>query len=326
MAKIEKIAIALGSEPHTYQDLEKTFGETDAKRALTGTGIKTRLRAGADEYGSDFAFRAAQKVLAGNNQVDYLIHTTITPDYWFPPTACLLQERLGLPKKIGAFDINLGCSQYVYGLDLAQALIDSGKAKRVLLTTGDALTKRMNPKDKSVVPLFGDGGTATIVSAGEGLSDFILGTDGSGAMSLCIPNGNRRRSDGTELKEDRGSFRTDNDIYMDGAAIFNFAAHTAPELVKELQKRANIDFLILHQANKYMLDFILSRLKWPQEKTYFNIENIGNTSGSSVPILLYDCLKEGKIKQGMNVALVSFGVGLSWSACIYHLKEMPEIL
>lgn len=327
---ITAIEYELGSEALTYEDLETRFGAEVMKKVLSGTGIRDRRVAPRGICGSDLAFQAASRLIEKNNvdrtSIDLLVHCTQSPDYLIPTTACLLQDRLGLGKHCAAFDINLGCSQYVYGLSVVHSMITAGLVKRALLLTGDTMSQTVNPKDRALVPIMGDAGSATLlegVDKGSGFLAFEFGTDGSGAQYLMIPASGFRRphsaETAVEATDAEGNTRSAENIYMNGAAIFHFAISVVPKMVNSLLAKLNlsmeqVDCILFHQANKYMLDYLVKKLKIPAEKTHFYVERTGNTSGSTMPGVLNDAILAGKIKPGAFVLLVVFGVGLSWSA------------
>jgi 3-oxoacyl-[acyl-carrier-protein] synthase-3 len=322
----------LGSEVLTFEELEQRFGSEQMQKVLSGAGIRNRRVAPADVCGSDLAYNAAVRLFQQHKidpqSIDLLIFCTQSPDHWLPTTACILHERLGLKKQCAAFDINLGCSQYVYALSVAHSMLLSGCASRALVLTGDTMSRTIHPRDRSVVPLMGDGGSATLigfVDEGEGILGFELGTDGSGHQYLTIPAGGSRipLSDKTRVEEHdaEGNVRTLENLHMNGAAIFHFAISVVPPTIKALLQKLSItsedvDLFLFHQANKFMLEYLMKKLKIPAEKTHFYIEDVGNTSGSTLPILLTDALRHGKIKPGNTVLLIGFGVGLSWAATV----------
>jgi 3-oxoacyl-[acyl-carrier-protein] synthase-3 len=245
----------------------------------------------------------------------------------------VLHERLKLSKKCASFDVNLGCSQYVYALSIAHGMILSGSASRALVLTGDTMTRTLHPKDRSVVPLMGDGGSATLlgeVPAEQGFLGFELGTDGTGHQYLMIPAGGFRQPLSAETAKEsvdsEGNVRTPQNLQMNGVAIFHFAITVVPETIRNLLTKlsltmADIDLFLFHQANKYMLEYIHKKLKIPPEKSHFFIEEVGNTSGSTIPILLTDAWRAGKIRPGARVLMIGFGVGLSWAATVIRWPD-----
>jgi 3-oxoacyl-[acyl-carrier-protein] synthase-3 len=270
-----------------------------------------------------------------HEEIDFLIFCTQSPDYILPTSACLVHERLGLPKTCGAFDFNLGCSGYIYGLSLVKGLIETGIAKKILLITSDTYSRYINHNDRACRPLFGDGATASLISAVEAKNDepigpFIFGTDGSGADLLMIPAGGHRmpKSEETsiDMTDGKGSVRTLEQLKMHGPAVFSFAVDRVPPMVDELllksgKKREDIGSYILHQANKYMLDR-LQELCHLKDANFFNdITHRGNTISSSIPIAMLDAWHCGMLKPSEWVMLVGFGVGLSWGATLVKLPD-----
>jgi 3-oxoacyl-[acyl-carrier-protein] synthase-3 len=327
----------LGSETLSYEDLEQRFGVEAMQKVLSGAGIRNRRIAPQGVCGSDLAYNATirlfEKYQIDPRSIDLLIFCTQSPDYWMPTTACVLHDRLHLNNECAAFDINLGCSQYIYALSIAHSMLLSGCASRALVLTGDTMTHTVHPKDRSVVPLMGDAGSATLLgeaNAGEGFLGFELGTDGSGYKHLMIPAGGARQPWTTETAiestDAEGNVRTPRNLYMNGVGIFHFAISTVPKVVRSVLAKnslsmADVDLFLFHQANKYMIDYLLKKLKVPAEKTHFYIEDVGNTSGSTIPILLADALRAGKVKPGAKVLAIGFGVGLSWAATVIRWPQ-----
>jgi 3-oxoacyl-[acyl-carrier-protein] synthase-3 len=261
--------------------------------------------------------------------VDYLLLCTQSPDYFLPTTACILQDKLGIPTRAGALDFNLGCSGYVYGLGLAKALIETDQAQGVLLITAETYSKFMHPGDKSVRTLFGDAGAATLVRgvAGdeESIGPFVYGTDGSGGGNLIVPTGGMRRrtapADEEPSVDADGNVRTSANLYMNGPEIFIFTLRAVPKLVQELLSRsekelADIDLFVFHQANLYMLEHLRKKLKIPAEKFFVGMRECGNTVSCTIPIALKQAAGQGRLRAGDLVMLVGFGVGYSWGATL----------
>jgi 3-oxoacyl-[acyl-carrier-protein] synthase-3 len=327
----------LGSDTLTYEELEDRFGAGAMQKVLSGAGIRNRRVAPPGVCGSDLAFAAATRLVAkydvDPHSIDLLIFCTQSPDYWMPTTACVLHERLKLKKQCAAFDINLGCSQYVYALSVAHSMLVSGVAKRALVLTGDTMSQTVHPGDRAVVPLMGDAGSATLLgeaSEGAGFLGFELGTDGSGHKYLMIPAGGARLpwspETAVEAIDAEGNVRTQQNLYMNGVAIFHFAISTVPGTVQALLAKLSlamdqIDLFLFHQANKYMIEYLLKKMKIPAEKTHLYLEDVGNTSGSTIPLLLADAWRAGKVKPGANVLAIGFGVGLSWAATVIRWPD-----
>jgi 3-oxoacyl-[acyl-carrier-protein] synthase III len=336
---ITKVAYTVPAQRLTHDEIASRFGRDQMDKTAISTGILERRVAPSHVCASDLAAHSAEALFqrcgVDRKTIDLLLFATQTPDYLLPTTACILQHRLGLPQAIAAFDINLGCSQYVYSLGVASGMLGSGLANRALVLTGDTVSRILNPKDRSVVPLFGDAGTATLmerVPEGTGFVAFDFGTDGAGAEALIWPASGLRlpRSAETarEVTDKSGSVRSQNDMYMDGAAIFMFTMRTIPETVNRVLAKAkasldDVDLFVFHQASKFIVDNAIRKLKIPREKVHMKLENLGNSGGSTVGICLADAIKTGALKPGMRVLLSAFGVGLSWASafCIWG----PEI-
>jgi 3-oxoacyl-[acyl-carrier-protein] synthase-3 len=327
---IVDVDIHLPSTVLSNEELAKDFPEWPADKILGRTGIKERRIATKNECAADLAVLAAEKLFTkyDRNKVDFLLFCTQTPEYLLPTNACLIQDRLKLPTTCGALDFNLGCSGFVYGLGLAKALIDSDQAENVLLLNGDTYSKFLNQKDKSVRTLFGDGATATLVSSSPGWAQltgpFVYGTDGRGKDNLIVKTRGFRMnydSDVTLVIDRKGSGRTINDLYMNGAEVFSFTSISVPQLVQQTLKKANltmndIDIFVFHQANLFILKHLQKLLSISDEKFVVAIENTGNTVSCTIPIALKDVREKNRIKPGDTVMLVGFGVGYSWSATI----------
>lgn len=312
------------------KEISANFPDWTEEKIQSKIGIRERRIAGEKEYASDLGLKAAEKLFSqgvDKESIDFLLYCTQSPDYFLPTTACILQEKLGLRTSIGALDFNLGCSGYVYGLSLAKGLIAAGIAKSVLLITAETYSKFIHPKDKSNLTIFGDAASASLISMEKGLweiGDFVFGTDGKGADKLIVKNGGvkNRQLDGVdEVSEDGEWKRNDNNLFMDGGAIFQFTTSSIPGLVKETLSRNNltpddVNSYVFHQANKYMLDFIRKKIGISEEKFYICLEHCGNTVSSTIPIALYEGLRDGALKTNSNVVLAGFGVGLSWAGVV----------
>ncbi len=262
------------------------------------------------------------------SDVDFLLLCTQSPDYFLPSTACVLQNRLGIPVSAGAFDYNLGCSGCIYGLAVAKGLVAAGIAKNVLLLTAETYTKYIHPADKGNRSIFGDGAAACLVSD-DGfaeIGDFVLGTDGSGADRLIVKTGASRMKapTGNSSVDDEGHVCFDDFLYMDGGSIFNFTLNAVPKMVDELLLKnhlssSDVDYYIFHQANQFMLSTVRKVCRLPKDKFYINLRETGNTVSSTVLIGLKDCLEQKKLSSGMKVMLSGFGVGLSWGGVVINI-------
>lgn len=328
---IKKIEYYLPEKILTNKNLENQFPEWNAEKIEKKIGIRERHIVEENETALDMGFKAAEKVLENyhKEKIDFLLFCTQSTEYYLPSGACILQDRLGLNTDIGAFDYNLGCSGFIYGLAMAKSFIKSGLANNILLITSETYSKHIHPKDKSNKTLFGDAATATIVenSDKEGVFEFSLGTDGSGYKNLIVPNGGLRNKydvNAKEMNDEYGSIRTNNNIYMNGPEIFNFTIDAVPKVVSDVLKKNNIflnniDYVIFHQANKYMIEYLRKKIKIPKEKFYINMLNTGNTVSATIPIALKDCFNNKIIKTGDKVLIVGFGVGYSWGATIIEV-------
>ena len=321
----------------THEMLSERFGTETMDKIASSSGILERRISAEGECASDLAYRAASDLFesAPNipaSSIDLVVFATQTPDYLLPTTACMLQDRLHIPKHAAALDINLGCSQYVYALAVAHSMIASGLRTRALVMTGDTVSKILHPQDRMVVPLFGDAATATVMEASTlgGFEDFIFGSDGSGAKHLIWPtSGLRLRPDaesGTPTTDKYGNVRSQNEMYMDGTAIFVFTLKTIPEVVGNLLRKnsisiADVDLFIFHQASEAIILASAKKLGIPSEKLHFKLHDVGNSGGSTVGIALTDAVLAGKLKPGMKVVLAAFGVGLSWSSALITWPE-----
>ncbi|HTS78026.1 MAG TPA: ketoacyl-ACP synthase III [Bryobacteraceae bacterium] len=302
--------------------LAEDFPDWPAEKIEAKTGIRERRIAGEGECSSDLAVAAARKLFAGGacapETIDYVLLCTQTPDYFLPTTACLVQERLGIPTSAGALDFNLGCSGYVYGLSLAQGLIETGQARHVLLLTAETYSKFIDPRDKNVRTIFGDAAAATLV---EGVEDgpprgptwigpFIFGTDGAGAANLRVESGGMRcRGAGSPH------------LHMNGPKIFEFTLRAVPQCVGELLKKSQksageIDRFIFHQANEFMLDHLRKKIGVPLERFSLAMRHCGNTVSASIPIAMKEDRDAGKFLPSDLAMLVGFGVGYSWAATL----------
>jgi 3-oxoacyl-[acyl-carrier-protein] synthase III len=320
------ISVYLPSNVLTNEMLKSEFKDWDYMKIQDKVGIRQRHIAGESETALDLAYEAAQKLFIDNDRetIDFIILCTQSPDYFLPTTACILQDNLGLPKTVGALDINLGCSGYVYGLALAKGLLSAGISQNLLLVTSETYTKHIYKKDIANRAIFGDAATASLLSKQSvaEIGEFTLGTDGSGKNNLIIKNGGLRNasdSNAREIEYGSGNIYTENNLYMNGPEIFNFTIAEIPALVKK-NLIANdltindIDYFVFHQANQFMLDYLRKKLGIPAEKFCIDMVNTGNTVSCTIPIALKNAADNGIVRTGNKVMLVGFGVGYSWGA------------
>lgn len=320
----------------TNEELACTSPGWTPEKIAAKTGIVQRRIAAPGECASDLAVAAAGKLFASGacrpEEIDFLLFCTQSPDYFLPTTACILQDRLGLPTSAGALDYNLGCSGFVYGLSLAKGLVETGQATNVLLLTAETYSKFLHPDDRSVRPLFGDAAAATLVrgrpDAPAGglpwIGPFLFGTDGKGMENLIVSTGGMRRPAQGPMPpctDATVSARSPDHLYMNGPEIFTFALRVVPQAVKALLARAErtideVDLFVFHQANRYMLEHLRDKLTIPPEKFVVAMSHVGNTVSSTIPIALKDSADRQLLPPGKLVLLVGFGVGYSWAATL----------
>lgn len=325
MAFIKAISYYLPKRAVTNEEFIKEFPEWSVEKVAQKVGVDSRHIAAEHETAGDMAEKAARKLFEeyqiNPKSVDFLMLCTQSPDYFLPSTACILQDRLGIPTSAGAFDYNLGCSGCIYGMAMAKGLIAAGIAKNVLLLTAETYNKYIHPSDKSNRSIFGDGAAACLISV-DGfaeIGEFVLGTDGGGANNLIVKTGASRQkaATGKSIEDDEGHVWHDDYLYMNGGAIFNFTLDAVPAMISLIlennkMQKGDVDYYVFHQANKFMLNTIRKICVLPKEKFYINLADTGNTVSSTVLIGLKDCMENDIIKSGNKVMVTGFGVGLSW--------------
>ena len=323
-AEIGPISVFLPERTESIEDLRQEFPNWSIDLIYEKTGIHTRHIAGDDEFASDLGVNAAKKLFDEHGidpqSIDFLLFCTQTPDYPLPTTACMMQQRLGLRTDCGALDFNLGCSAYAYGLGLADGLIQSGVAKRVLFITGETYTKYIDSADRSLRTIFGDGATATLIDAKEeqSIQGIKFGTDGDGANMLLLTQSGIR-----PCIPPRGRHRWKSDLYMDGPGLISFTMDAIPQLVDDILASAGvqkdeIDQFLLHQATRKMLDELRKRLNVDEAQVPIEMELVGNTVSSTIPILIEQMRREDRIDPNKKHLIVGFGVGLSWAGCVWQ--------
>ncbi|KIL35257.1 3-oxoacyl-ACP synthase [Cohnella kolymensis] len=308
----------------TNQDLEQMV-DTNDEWIVSRTGIRERRIAAEHEATSDLAYEASVRALqrAGitADQLDLIIVATVTPDMFFPSTACLLQERLGA-KKAAAFDLSAACSGFIYGLANATGFIKMGMYQKVLVVGAECLSRITDYTDRNTCILFGDGAGAVVlgeVPEGRGFKSFELGADGSGGELLRIPGGGSRLPSSEQTVADRRHF-----LEMNGRDVFKFAVRVMGNSAEVALSKAglgteDIDMLIPHQANIRIIQSALERLHLSQDKAMINLDRYGNVSAASIPLALAEAVEEGRVKEGDCLVLVGFGGGLTWGASVLIL-------
>jgi len=333
---IDTIEYSLPEGVLSNTDLIGFFPGWSEEKIFNKLGIKERHIARPDELVSDMAIGAAKRLFDNANcdpeSIDYLILCTQSPDFYLPATACIIQEKLGLGKNIGAFDFNQGCSGYIYGLSICKGLIQTGIARKILFITAETYSKHINKNDKSTRTIFGDAATASIIMEEPSLAkirSFDFGTDGSGYRNLIVPAGGMAlpKSEDTriEREDEDGNVRSSENLYMNGSAIYDFCMETVPITVEKLLNKEKlsieeIDFFVFHQANKFMVDSLRKKMKIDKDKVTISLENVGNTVSCTIPIAIKEMQKEGKLKKGQIIMLVGFGVGYSWGSTIIETR------
>jgi len=291
----------------------------DPARFYEKTGIRRRRIAAVDQTAGDLGYLAAERLLAelsfDRGTIDALLFCTQSPDFFLPATACLLQQRLGLPSTCGAFDYNLGCSGFTYGLWLSRALILSKAVNNVLLIVADTYSKYCDPDDLTTAPIFGDAGAAALISASPRgslatLGPTVVGTDGRGADNLIVRAGCARLP--------RSQSSRDTHLYMNGPEIFSFTLSAVKSGIQQLLDRLEVgwdevDLFLFHQANRFMLQRLRNVMKIPEEKMPIDVEDVGNTVSASIPLLIRRGMDRGLFRPGQRCVMAGFGVGYSWA-------------
>lgn len=302
----------------TNRDLEKMVDTSD-EWITQRTGIKERRIAAPGETSSSMGIIAARKAMdsAGisSDDIDLVICGTATPDYMFPATACLIQDALGV--KGGAFDLEAGCTSFMYALSMASSMIATGGLRNVLVVGTEVLSRILDWTDRSTCVLFGDGAGAAVVSSSSGGSfdpTFVLGADGSGGAALYVPAGGSQQPAADETVREKL-----HTVRMAGPEVFRFATKVVVESSRQVMDRLgllpdDIDLFIPHQANERIIDSALKRLGFPPERVFINIDRYGNTSSASIPIALSEAQNTGRLRAGDTILMVGFGAGLTWAA------------
>lgn len=326
---VRGLVCALPQTEVSNDSLHAQFGADAVADVCRMIGVETRRRAAPGQTTADLCQAAAETLLAElgwqRNSVDALIFISQTPDYTLPATACALHGRLQLDPACAAFDVNLGCSGYAYGLWLAAKMLDGLAIRRVLLLVGDTISKTVDPTDRATALLFGDAGSATALEfdSQAAPAHFIVGTDGRGERHLMMADSAYRNYAGDDA---RLAGRDPAALFMDGGEIFNFTLSHVPPLVNDLltlsgKEREAVDAFLFHQANAFMLKHIIKKARLPAEKAPLNMARFGNTSSASIPLLIAEQLPQ-LTTQPMTIAMFGFGVGYSWAGALLELPPM----
>lgn len=314
------------------------FTKEEADNFDATVGIKNRYIASHNVCASDLCFDAAERLIAGlgweKESIDVLLFASVTGDYKTPPTSAILQDRLGLATSTFVLDIPMGCCGCMYCINVVGNMLSAGTAKRAIILVGDTAMRMGNPKDKSRGPLFGDSGTALALEYDTTAEDIIIdfNTLGSGYQALMTPHGGYRhpvtQDSFVEENFGNGIIRAPKDALINGMDVFSFAITKPPISVKKmleqqgLDKDKDIDFFLIHQANKLIVDRLVKKLKLPIEKVPYNLQKFGNLGGASILMLMVSEIAEELSSQPLTLLCSSFGLGLTWGTMVLKTRPM----
>ena len=343
--QIKNVAIrgVTGTVPnHPVKSSELPFFTKEEADIFDATvGIKNRYIASADVCASDLCFDAAERLIAGlgwkKETIDILLFASVTGDYKTPPTSAILQDRLGLPSSTFVLDVPMGCCGCMYCINVAGNMLSAGTAKRALILVGDTAMRMGNPKDKSRGPLFGDSGTALAIEYDFTAADIIIdfNTMGSGYQALMTPHGGYRNpvTEESFIEQDFGNgiIRAPKDALINGMNVFSFAITKPPVSMKMmmeelgLDKDRDVDFFLIHQANKLIVDRLVKKLKLPTEKVPYNLQKFGNLGGASILMLMVSEIAEELKSKPLTLLCSSFGLGLTWGVMVIRTNQMKVL-
>ncbi len=324
---------------HSFCETPEPFTAEEAAKLHASIGVRARRIAPLHICASDLCAAAAEGLLAQLGwdpaSVEVLIFVTQNADYNLPATACVMQKRLGLPTGAACFDVNLGCSGFVYGTWLAGTLLAGSSAGRALLLCGDTSSRHLAPDDRATLPLFGDAGSAVALEKAAGTAPIhaLVGTDGAGAGNIIIRAGGRRNDLTPGLvprtAEEEAKLAADARVHLNGAEVFAFTLRVVPGLVREALAFAgrtvdDIDHCVMHQANGFMLEHLRKKTKFPEETFLVDMEEFGNTSSASIPLAIAHRLGAPLASASRRLLMAGFGVGWSWGALVAEIGPIPE--
>lgn len=325
--------VKTSSFPYFTQEEADTFDAT--------VGIKNRYIAPNDLCASDLCLDAAERLIGGlgweKESIDVLLFASVTGDYKTPPTSAILQDRLGLPASTFVLDLPMGCCGCMYCINVAGNMLSAGTAKRAIVLVGDTAMRMGNPMDKSRGPLFGDSGTALALEYDTTASDIIIdfNTQGSGYQALMTPHGGYRHpvTEESFIEEDFGNgiIRAPKDALINGMDVFSFAITKPPVSVKKmleeqgLDKDTDVDFFLIHQANKLIVDRLVKKLKLPIEKVPYNLQEFGNLGGASILMLMTSEIADELSSRPLTLLCSSFGLGLTWGTMLLRTQTMKVL-
>lgn len=333
--KILGIATAVPKNKEIISEkFNELFGADAVAQFSKTTGVIERRVSLEEQTSSDLAFIAAKKLIKEKNidkeKIGICIYVTQTPDYRIPATACVLHKRLNLAKDCIVFDVNLGCSGYVYGIQIINSLLETTNCRYALLLVGDTSNKGIAPTDQSSIMLFGESGSATLLEKVESANEIKTAyrTDGDGFKAIIIPAGayrNRNASNEISIWGD-GNKRSDYNLYMNGVDVFTFTISEVPALINEFVEinhidKESFDCFAFHQANLYILKQLIKKAKLPKDKLHISMDRYGNTSVTSIPLTL--CDKYGNVNESIERKIFScgFGIGLSWGIATFTINQ-----
>lgn len=313
------------------KDLAIAHPEWDVEKAGLKSGVINRHISAPDETALDLAIKAVEILFSNNEiekeQISGIIFCTQSPDYIMPQNSFLIHKHFNFSQDVWSYDYSLACSGFILGISMARGMIETGLAENILLITSETYSKYINPRDRSTNILFGDGAAATIISKcdADSVVDIKISSNGNKFETFYIPAGGSRlpKDETTCINEtdQSGNIKCLEDIHMNGFAVWQFISKNVSKQISNLLSKNNlevndIDLFLFHQASKMTLDSLIKMLKIDQDKTFSNIENIGNTVSASIPIALKDAVDAGKLKRGNLILISGFGVGLSWGSII----------
>lgn len=333
---ISGMAAAVPGKVINNYEYDLWFKKEDIKEVVDKIGVKERRFADEMTCSSDLCFAAAEKLITdmqiNREEIDLLVFISQTPDYRMPATSVILQERLGLSTGTIAFDINLGCPAFIYGLSVVYSMMMSGQIRKALLLDGETRSKVYSLKDRKTAFLFGDGGIAALIERNDRFTDsyFSLNSDGSRESLIKVNAGGYRNMSTAETVKEKvvdeyGNIRSDENGYMNGADVFNFVIREVPKDFKRLVEYSgteigSVDYFVFHQANSYINGFLAKKLKLPEEKVPSTIEKYGNTSSVSIPLTIISELKN-EMRAKNKLLLCGFGVGLTWATAVINTED-----
>jgi 3-oxoacyl-[acyl-carrier-protein] synthase-3 len=316
-ARISALGVHVPERVLTNDEISQ-FLDTSDEWILTRTGIRERRIARVDEAASDLGEVAARRCLESGAldpaELDLVIVTTISPDHITPATASIVADKIGATKA-GAFDVQAGCTGFVYGLAIATAFVSANIYQNVLVIGAEVLSKMVDWEDRSTCVLFGDGAGAVLVQPGS-IFSFDLGNDGSGASYLNVPAGGSRQPASYDTVR-----RHEHAMHMTGSEVFKFATRTVVGSCEKVLGDAeltveDVDLFVPHQANIRIIETAARRLGFTEAQVFANLERYGNTSCASIPICLHEASQNGRLKKGDMLLMAGFGAGFTWGSCL----------